>query len=274
METGSIDVFFILLPIFNLWLARSHPERYVPTATLFFATAGLFVALSHEAFLFLSLPLNLVISWRQLQATGKQRAIVAMYAIPVAACAIESFFHGTVAQSAVMEQCWQTLGVSVPKRTALYYMGFSLPQEFKFVYAVLSPVTVAVWIFDILLCFAPFYFLAKAILSGVPEETKARFKLKCRDYLWWPLAATLPMYAVGSDWDRWPAIPIVAGSICLLMVANDEFSFQSAPKMNIGWVCLAAVGLIFRPVPPNVYLNNIEEGPLVIAARLILRMPV
>jgi hypothetical protein len=282
METGSIDIFFILVPAVNRWLARKDPARYMKRAALFMATAGTFVVLSHEAFFFLSLPLNIVITWNALanqnpEGNARTRAAAGVgliYALPVAASVVAALFHGTHAQVATLEQCWTALHVKVPKESALYYMGFTIPQEFKFVRAVVTLPTFGVWLVDMLVCIAPLPILVMSILKGADHETRAKFGSHCWDYLWLPILCSLPMYCVGSDWDRWPSIPIISGVICLLMEANDEYRFPAGPKMDAAWVGLILVGLMIRPVPANVYFNGIVDGPLDITYRMVRHMPI
>jgi hypothetical protein len=268
LETGSSDLFFVLVSFANLWLTKFEVRRYVKYAFLLMATAGVFVALSHEAFILLSLPLNLLITWRRLDS---DRALTSakIYALPVLACMVQAGFHGTPAQATFIEHSWRALGLNVPKGTSIHYLGFSIAKELGFVRAVLSFKTVIVWILATVLCAIPLIWFSEDLLRSVTQAQRSAFRRRFWDFLGVPLFCTLPMYVIGSDWDRWPAIPIIGGVVCLLTVANKEFGLSNVSIKKSHWILLCLLGMMVRPVTPNVTIGAVFTGPLDITCKIL-----
>jgi hypothetical protein len=279
LQTGSFDILFILIPVFNFWQGEVAGRRYTAYAALFFGTIGVFTALSHEAFLFLGIPASMIISWRALEVRGIPRKarllqMLAIFAAPLSALAVAAAFHGNKAQAVIVEKRWRQFGIVFPKNSAIQFIGYHIRDEFKFVKAVLSVPTVAVWILSTLVCFLPLIYLAVFTIDFQDSTTRSRFRRDCWDLLWIPALCSLPMYVVGSDWDRWPAMPICTAALCLLIAGSKRFTFREAPRMGLGWVALLAISLTVRLVTPNVSLGQVFTGPVPVAINLVMHRPI
>jgi hypothetical protein len=269
---GSFDLAFLLVTVLHLWLSRRPGEGYIKWATLLFATVGVFMVLSHEAFLLLGMPLNLIITWTRFQGNafrGRRLAKTAtVFAMPVVAALVSAHFHGNAAQAAAILQTWNRRGVQLPDGSAIVYLPQSLPGEFAYVWSWMSPFRLGFWALATLVCVVPLILLWVQFLKSASAFDRQRLVQCGWRYAGIPILCTFPLYFIGTDWNRWLALPFATGTVCLLTVAPLSAPFACDRRMKSYFLGLLAASLFNTPTALYYSVGGAANGPLVASVRL------
>jgi hypothetical protein len=267
---GSLDLAFVLLTALNLSLSKFPPERYFPLAVLLFSTIGLFLVLSHEAFLFLCLPINLVISWRAFRR-HRLLKLAAIYGLTLLGAVVAIRFHGTQLQRNMMIQDWAEAGVSLPRGNAIAYLAIRLPTEFRYVLSFVTPFRLFVWYLSAFLCVTPIALMGKALVDGASRREQERLFRLCRDFFATPIVCTLPLYYIGTDWNRWLALVFTNGVLCFLIAAPTRSRYVADPKLRACLATLILAGLFTTPSAIYFNVGASVGGPAQATQRLLTR---
>jgi hypothetical protein len=273
---GAFDIAFILLPVAHTLLARGPEERYAARALFLFSTVGLFISLSHEGYLFLCLPINLVIALRKF---GPKRWISALILqiLPINGCLLAFISHGTYTQANKIIGAWGTRGVQFAHANAIGPLGASAKSQILYTASLLSWRHGAVFVIAAILCFLPLYFLVAHLLQSAPVQSapgnsmgdqtmdpnnSLAFKSQLRDFILIPFLCTVPLFVVGCDWHRWVTIPMATGILCLLVTMPSQLYLRlRGPCLYsmAGWLVVSLC--VF---PTSLYFSDAAalRGPL------------
>jgi hypothetical protein len=275
-QPGSLDLFFVFVTACHLSLTKLDRDRYLRGAILFFGIFGTMLALTHEAFLLVCLPINLIVGWQTLtkkpiQAeNGESAALdsslrvpllrtVAIFLLPTLACVIAMRFHGTPAQAKAIWAQWDAIKVSQPIHIGFEELGWTLPQEISNIWSDFHASHLPLWILDVAVCMAPLALLA----WKHPKANGVNFRKDLIYYFLLPLAASAPMYLLGSDWDRWLSLSCVTYVVVLLWKPTLSESWKPNRALTVGLISLSVAGLFVRPYTPFVPENRALAGPVV-----------
>ncbi len=265
---GSLDLLFLLITVFNLWLSLRAGESYWKWATLLFGTVGVFLVLSHEAFFFLGLPVNAVISFRALRGRPISKS-AAIYTLPLLALVVASWFHGSAVQAAAIAQEWNRLGVKLPDGSAVEYIPQNLSGEVRYVFSMMTPLRVANWGLATITCIVPLGLLWHQFLKSASAENRKRLVCQGIDFVGIPILCTLPLYLIGTDWNRWLALPFATGTVCLLMAAPLDVPYEADGKMKFYLRALVLVSLLHTPTALYYSVGQAANGPLMTTELLL-----
>jgi hypothetical protein len=81
-------------------------------------------------------------------------------------------------------------------------------------------------------------------------------------FLLLPVLASLPLYIVGSDWDRWFSITVITGVLALLMSKPWDTAFRPTRKATAGLLLWVLLGLFVRPYAPFLPAHRFVAGPI------------
>jgi hypothetical protein len=295
---GSLDLLFLFVTAAHLLIAASRTQHYLQWSAALFATAGVYLVLSHEAFLFLCLPINIVIAWRKLSNTqdsipqlmrqvvpGKPfiqnsrdfkrlaKALGFIFAMPIIAALVASRFHGTPEQSVQIARAWGLHGVEVPKLSAIDWLKANLLYELTYVAKWMDPLRLFNWALATMVCVVPLVILWLQFLKSATTENRQRLIVAGWDFLGVPLLCTIPLYFIGTDWHRWLALPFAIGIVCILMCAPPVTPFEADRRMNLQLLGLIIVCLVKTPAALYYSPNASSNGLLISTKDLISPSP-
>lgn len=263
---GSVDLLFVLITVLHIWLAKTSGPAYFARAWFLFSTLGLFLSLSHEAFLFLCLPVNAAVSWQMFPSNRKSRVCL-VYAVPIVVCMACFAFKGTPSQVRAITQAWTSRGIPLVHPNAVDLLTATIGGEVRYALQLMKPVPLAMWGISTVLCVLPLVCLGRRLLTV--SENPAAFRRKLWLYFGIPILCTLPLYPVGNDWHRWLTLPFLTGTLCLLTQGLDYQENGDNVNPAALYAATVLVGLIVTPMslyyPPSAILwgpllQTIREG--------------
>ncbi len=251
-NTGSLDLFFVLITAAHLKLTKLDPKSYLKYSAILFATAGVFIALTHEALLFICLPINAAIFLRTVPRERLKNAAM-IFAAPVVACLVAIAFHGTPEQANAIYRHWNAIGFNQPFKIGFEQIGLTFPQEVHLIWQDFTFGQFGVWMVNVLFCIGPLIWMGLKL--GVDKgDTLAFFAI--------PFLASLPLYIVGSDWDRWFSITVITAVVAFLTVQPFKSSLKPNAKMTATLAVIMIAGLFVRPYAPFLPAHRFVAGPI------------
>jgi len=258
LSVERMDVFFLLLTVCHLELCvRSKDEKtYVALSTVIFATLGVAGVLSHEAFLLLCMPVNIMLSsWRLGRWDGR---LFMIYAAPAAAACFCIFSHVSVMDIAILSR---DLGVPVGSfewyNGPIFLLAIPVTRQMEVVRAIFTADAVRPFLGTAIL-FGAIHF---AVLQRPVSASKSADSAKgwthperlWRDLLWIPFLCTVPMYVVAADYGRWFAMVVATFTICCARLLQVT---KPVKRSSTFWNLAAIVVFIFVPMPLSLRFPN------------------
>jgi hypothetical protein len=240
-EPGAFDLAFILLTVFHLWLSRQTRIPYVWAAATLFGPLALYVALCHEGFFFLCLPINGMITWRTL-SPRRAWQFVAIYWAPLIGAMLTARFHGTAAQAEAIQDDWMRRGVKLPILNAAFFLPYDPATSMRRLWAETGATGILKSAIGAALCLTPLWLLARSALKPESETHKMLVQ-----FLLIPALCTLPIFPFADDWHRWLSVTVVSGLLCVaLSVPPASLTQVRMPKWT--WAALMLTSFIVRPM--------------------------
>jgi hypothetical protein len=214
---GSIESLFLLLIPLHLYMTkRFEGSRYllfwVPTIIYF----GSLLAFCHEGFLFLALPVHMVLTAEKLGWKAWKRWL--WIYLPVAvSCSLGFLYPGTRSQADAIRTIWQAHGMPIPFVSVITYFGYPTLLLLKYNLGLMSVQSLGLMVISWGISFAPILWLARH-LSPLPKGST-----KLLGYL---VLINLPLFLFANDWARWISLPVA--SCALIGLFKNEYRLDSS----------------------------------------------
>jgi len=245
---GLPEVLFVLISIWHMYLAKKSSEtQYLFRTSLLLGILGSIAALQHEAFIFLAIPFNMLLTIRTLK-TDRLQNLVKIYTLPILASLACIVKNGTVGQRFAINDGWTGLGLTLPSHTAINYLGWTAIQGVTHTMTTDSPTKILKFLFGAICFVTPILYLVGVSCQGRGvirwlrlNETKELFLI--------PLACSLPLFVLASNWNRWLADPVILYASWKLM--NGAIRLPENRLVRIGLACVSVCFLLFRFCGPQ-----------------------
>jgi len=236
-------------------LNRKTIDKYCYQLFIFYNLFSIPTALSHEAILFLVLPLNILITFTLLRLNNSSIQVVKntllIYSPTILVCLISMIFKGNEEIAMSICQSWQKSNLFLDCQElpeVLSYYTYSTFEAIKATFKLnilhdnglrfLSWIT-AFFLSTIILMRASEITISKTVeeenrrlyiknesLSFSPQEVSINFSFK---YFFLPFLASFILYIIAFDWGRWFMIISITYAICLLtpiLIKLEIYSYQ------------------------------------------------
>jgi hypothetical protein len=251
LSIDRFDVFFLLLTVCHLEICirSGEPRSYTALSTALFSTLGVLAVMSHEAFLLLCMPVNILLSARRLSRWDAR--LLMIHGLPAVAGCFCVFTPVSRSDIAILSH-----GLGVPMGSVEWYNGpISL--------FAISPMEQAEVVRNIFSADAVRPFLVTATLFGLIHFTVLRRLVLASDFaepawgwsrhehLWRDLlgisfACTLPMYVVAADYGRWFVMVVATFTLCCARLLEVT---KPVKRASILWSLAALLVFFFVPIP-------------------------
>jgi hypothetical protein len=211
---GRKDVLIVLLTAGHLAILRSTLGRdasassaYVRRSAVLFGIFGVALVLTHEATLFLALPLNVLIA---LRATRRLSSVTAIFAPTLVAGVATIFSRGSQAAANAICNAWEALDelrCFAGESPSIEALGWSPSQYMESADLTFASVTrLALWMvvigLTLVLLLVASHRVAKSFTGDAGNASRLAGVVFMR-YLLLPLFAATPLFILAIDWGRW-----------------------------------------------------------------------
>lgn len=277
---GRKEYLFFLGLLINLWLVsqtvnslylsdinqakqelnQKNIDKYGYLLFIFYNLFSIPTALSHEALLFLVLPLNIIITVSLLGLNHSPLKIIIktliIYSPTILVCFISMIFKGNQEIAMSICQSWQKYNLvpdcqELPEVLSYYtYSTFEAVQE-TFNKNVLhdNGLRFFSWITAFLLSLIFLMRASEITISKTVEEENRRLYIKNENlsfspqevsinfsfkYLFLPFIASFILYIIAFDWGRWFMIISITYAVCLLtpsLIKLEIYSYQKNQEL-------------------------------------------
>jgi hypothetical protein len=256
LSIGRFDVFFLLLTVGHLELCvRGKDERsYFRQSAALFSTLGVAAVLSHEAFLLLCMPVNVMLSsWR----LGRWDArLFLIYGLPTVAGCLCVFSHVTLVDIVTLSRA---LGVPMDAFQwyygPIYRLAISPIHQVEIVRSLFSADAVRPFLLTALFFGLIHFAMLRRPVSASHFVDQARGWTRPErlwlDLLWIPFVCTLPLYVVAADYGRWLVMVVTTFTYCCARLLQVTMPVKRASTF---WNCAALFFFTFLPLPLSLRL--------------------
>ncbi len=272
---GRKEYLFFLGLLINLWLVsqtvnslyllginqakqelnQKSLDKYGYQLFIFYNLFSIPTALSHEALLFLVLPLNILITLTILRLNNlPKRAItktLIIYSPTLLICLISVIFKGNEEVAITICQSWQKYNLVPDCQELPEVLSYYTYSTFKAVRATFNKnilhdngLRLFSWIVAFLLSLILLMRASETTISKTVEEENKRLYIKNENlsfshqevstnfsfkYLFLPFLASFILYIIAFDWGRWFMIISITYAVCLLtpsLIKLEMYSYR------------------------------------------------